>query len=466
MRIAKRDPNLARAICSTIDPEAVAERVLSLSPGQGWAWGEFLVRLCSAYPGIRAKLAWALPVPACEKLLSKIAAIDLEDAYGILSGLGAIDDNLRFRLGLVYATFVSKTVSSDPVRGWDKVSDYVLFDLDLADFTTDGADQIDFAVGQEVARQLDARRVADAISTSTASDWPSLNRLLGFVKIADPRKRRQILRAVDIDRLRPAVVLALADPTDELDCLLAHLAFRENCEPAHSLLMAESAAVGKLSATLMRIAPLLAEGGFGVSGLALPKLRWELELVAGVCNRLAQYDRALAEAFVAANLDSIASGLEETDPWVVNGPSMTDIADLLVAVAAVSPSLVGALVGRMDPEETACSWSSGSDEAWDPDAPEDEREAAPASEPQGVTLRRVYPSAVGDEQPESWFSVSQRSALRRILTALDYAGPDGHALAAALRGRLLRERARHRRALRKWRQFHALGRQDQSRLRI
>jgi hypothetical protein len=309
--VINADRQEASELIGCASPAAVAARINTSSPRDGYSVGGLLGRLGFG------SLEWRGQVAAQvdhERLIREYAACteaDVGPACLFIKAIANFDQALSLQLAESVVPAVAQAMRANPLAGFREAQDVLWWVLSFGPFGPE-PDERQTAIARSICDGAGVEALANAFNATARRDWNGLDFLAAFVRAAAPALAAELSTRINV---RPMLELfgemARSGPY-EVDHVLVALAFGEEYEPAATVVREAYLPAGRLTARAAAIAPASAvayirSGGDIDLGLAGGLPDWGF--AAAVLARVHEVDEDCARILLRGQVVPLADGL-------------------------------------------------------------------------------------------------------------------------------------------------------------
>ncbi|MFH0958824.1 MAG: hypothetical protein V1897_08995 [Pseudomonadota bacterium] len=251
----------ALAIVRGAVPERIASQIKSAAHSAAYGWGFFL---CAVYkaadPDWRNRFFEALDKEHLLRFSSDFDFTQLAHVNEFIFGLSCFDVEFGFQ-ALDHALPVIKSgLQQDPLNSWERLRELLWFLLgEPPEFLRQrNPNRRQRKHSRMIAAFLPSDKVAADLSNSRQRDFERYSFMLGWLKQVYRSRYREIIRAIDLDRLTIVSAGLWQKPPRELRLLISLLSEDDDHEPARSWVAAHKDEIYDMDPITACVAPEIA----------------------------------------------------------------------------------------------------------------------------------------------------------------------------------------------------------------
>jgi len=344
-------PSQCASLVEGIDTKMFAMKIGSVPPASGYAWGNFIGRLCGGGGDAwRAAVASHLPREAIRHAMGALSPTECGQLSEYIQGFAGFDFDFALELLEIAAPILATAIGHNSIRTFHGLVDLTHWVLGEGLFLDMKPTKRQRAISNQIIEGLNPAEVVKGIVTCRFGEWEYYARLLALVNRVHPAKKRAVVQAMDWKTLDAVVSNQLEKPPREF-CLLMHRMVTDykTGEPVASWLLKHAHEIKEVGSLIALVSPqtaltVLANGGR--INLDMTPSSWFLDAVA--IARIGRLDEKACKKIIESHVEQIAKGLAELS--LCHGMS-----ELLKLIAEV-PELLEKILNLVDISRASERW--------------------------------------------------------------------------------------------------------------
>lgn len=329
---------VAQQVVELTNPAAVWARVAMSCPSDGYAWGHYLGRLAAAGGNEwRARMKSQLPKDFFTRFISGFQPSDIDDLAGFVEGIACFDFDFGLACLRQTALIFQQAFAEDAFSAYSAIRtlQFGLFGHGLFDAKRPSRTQR--GISHLMTEGILPARVAAGIVSCRFGDWETYAWILGWLQEVNPDKHREIVSALDWEKLDARSLEFWSHPCREFRLLLSHLRVEKDGEPVRKWVTERADRINEIDPILSGISPeaaiIVFRKGGQVNLGGHNGSDWGLQ--AWAMARIAEIESQVAIDILAANQDHIVSRLSKLEAI-----DAEEIPVFLKLISDLAPSLL------------------------------------------------------------------------------------------------------------------------------